>query len=81
MHRAKYHTELNTWKLWRHPIPLFLLLKLGHTAAKKKKKIKGKSKTDHTEKLGCTAWGSAVMTTEPVLLLEIRRALNLGHPL
>lgn len=26
MERAKYHTGLNIWKLWGHPIPLILLL-------------------------------------------------------
>jgi len=75
MRRAKYHTELNVWKLWGHPIPLFLLLKLGHPAAKKMQGF------DDTEELGCTAGGSAVLTTELVWLLQIRRALNPGHPI
>lgn len=37
---------------------------------------------DHTEKLGCTAGGSAaVLATESFSLLKIRRASNTGHPL
>lgn len=51
-------------------------VKLGHPAAKKKMQD-----FDNTEKLGCTAGASAVLTTEPVLLLKIRRALNPGHSL
>lgn len=81
MHRAKYHT-VKCLETLGTPYSSVPSPETGSPSSKKKKKNKRKKQDfDHTEKLGCTAWDSAVMTTEPVLLLEIRRALNPGHPL
>lgn len=75
MHRAKQLTVLNVWKLQGHPPPLFVLLNGGH----QQQEAQG---LDHTEKLGCTAGDSAaVLATESLSLLKIRRASNTGHSL
>lgn len=54
MHRAKYHTDLNVWKPWGNPTPLFPLLNVGHPAA-----MQEMQDWDHKRQQGCTDNSSA----------------------